>query len=78
MAKHYTFKINNENQKWDSQFITGADVRGIPPGIPSTMDLFLKRQGKPGILVLNDTKIDLEEPGIEKFYYQVADSTPGV
>jgi len=78
MAKKYPFKIDNETHFWESQFITGAEVRGIPPGIPSTMDLFLKRAGKPGVLVLNDDRIDLAEHGIEKFYYQVADSTPGV
>jgi hypothetical protein len=42
------------------------------------MDLFVKRQGKPGELVENDQKIDLGEPGIEKFYSQVANSTPGI
>lgn len=42
------------------------------------MDLFLKRQGKAGQLVGNGDKVDLDEPGIEKFYSQVADSSPGI
>lgn len=72
------FKIENEVYEWENQFITGAEVRSIPPGIPSNMDLFIKRPSKPGELVGNEDKIDLEESGIEKFYSQVADSSPGV
>ena len=71
------FKIENETHEWHEQFITGADIRGIPPGIPASMDLFQKRRGEPGSLVLNDQKIDLYDKGIEKFYSQVADSSPG-
>lgn len=73
----FKFKIENEVYEWENQFITGAGVRSIPPGIPSNMDLFIKRPNKPGELVGNEDKFDLEEPGIEKFYSQVADSSPG-
>lgn len=78
MSKKFKFKIENEIHDWDNQFITGEEVRAIPPGIPASMDLFVKRQGKPGELVENDQRIDLDEPGIEKFYSQVANSTPGI
>ncbi|SMO81647.1 multiubiquitin domain-containing protein [Fodinibius sediminis] len=73
----FQFKIENEPHKWDKQYITGKEVREIPPGIPDNMDLFLKRRGEPGELIEDDDKIDLDDPGIEKFYSQVADSTPG-
>ena len=73
----FKFKIENEMHDWPSQFITGAEVRGIPPGIPSNMDLFVKIKGKPGQLVANDQKIDLENQGLEKFYSQDSNSTPG-
>lgn len=77
MAKKYTFKIENQTHVWEDQFITGAQVRAIPPGIPENMDLFLKRKSSPGELVANEDKIDLSEKGIERFYSQQADSTPG-
>ncbi|OCW93953.1 hypothetical protein A9168_09570 [Macellibacteroides sp. HH-ZS] len=77
MSKTFKFKIENEKHEWDNQFISGAEVRAIPPGIPSNMDLFIKRHGRPGELVENDQQIDLDESGIEKFYSQVANSTPG-
>ena len=78
MSKKFKFKIENVTHEWDSQFITGAQVRTIPPGIPDNMDLFLKLKGKAGTLVKNEDSIDLsEERGIEKFYTQESKSTPG-
>ena len=77
MGSKFKFKIENDIHDWPEQIISGAEVRAIPPGIPDNMDLFLKRSGEPGQLVNNDDEIDLSEPGIEKFYSQVADSTPG-
>ncbi len=77
MSEKYKFKIENETHDWDKQFITGTEVRAIPPGIPANMDLFVKRPGKPGELVGNTDPIDLSPAGIEKFYSQVADSSPG-
>lgn len=79
MAKKFKFKIENEIHEWDNQFITGAEVRGIPPGIPENMDLFLKEKGKVGRLIKNDEQVDLsDEKGIEKFYVQESKSTPGI
>ena len=48
MSKKYHFKIENVPYVWENQFITGKEVRGIGPGIPDNMDLFLKVAGKPG------------------------------
>jgi hypothetical protein len=76
--KKFHFKIENEMHDWPNQFITGAEVRSVPPGIPVNMDLFIKHRGKPGVLVKNEDSFDLTDPGIEKFYSQVADSSPGV
>jgi hypothetical protein len=76
--KKFHFKIENEMHDWPNQFITGAEVRSVPPGIPANMDLFIKRRGNPGVLVKNEDSFDLDESGIEKFYSQVADSSPGV
>ncbi len=78
MAKKFKFKIENENHEWDNQFITGAEVRAVPPGIPESMDLYLKVGGTSGRLIGNGDSIDLDEPGIEKFYAQDASSEAGI
>lgn len=77
MAKKYKFKIENETHEWPTQFIKGSEVRGVPPGIPDSMDLYLKVAGTPGRIVGNDESINLDEPGIEKFYAQDASSEAG-
>ena len=77
MAQKYKFKIENETYEWESQFVTGEEIRSVGPGIPASMDLFMKVAGSPGALVANDQKIDLSEPGIEKFYSQDASSDAG-
>lgn len=71
------FKIENDVYEWASDCITGAEVRQLGPGIPESMDLFVKEPGKPGRLVENDEKVVLSGPGIEKFYSQNSASTPG-
>ncbi len=78
MAKKFKFKIENDVYDWDTQTITGAQVRTVGPGIPETMDLFIKKAGMPGRLVKNEDIIDLEEHGIEKFYTHDAKSDAGV
>lgn len=74
----FKFKVENETYEWPTQTITGADVRGVGPGIPENMDLFLKVQGAAGRLIANDETVDLGDPGIEKFYAQDASSEAGM
>ncbi|MFD1984539.1 hypothetical protein ACFSOZ_18335 [Mesorhizobium newzealandense] len=71
------FKIENEIYEWDNQTITGAEVRGVGPGIPDSMDLYMKMPGQPGWLVGRDESIHLRQSGIEKFYAQDASSEAG-
>lgn len=70
-------KVENDVYDWDSQFITGAQVRSLGPGIPESMDLFLKLKGKAGQLIKDTDTVDLGNPGIEKFYAQEASSEAG-
>jgi hypothetical protein len=78
MAKQWPLKVENVTYHWPQQFITGADIRQLGPGIPANMDLYLKRAGKPGVLIENDSApIDLDEKGLEKFYAQDSSSEAG-
>lgn len=73
----YKFKIEDEDYKWPTQFITSAEIRTLGPGIPDNMDLYLKVKGSPGRLVTREERIDLGQKGIEKFYAQDASSEAG-
>jgi len=77
MKPKFKFKIEHQTYEWENQFITGAEVRTVGPGIPNNMDLFLKEKGKAGRLIKDTDKVDLADPGNEKFYTQEATSTPG-
>lgn len=78
MAKQWPLKVENVPYHWPSQFVTGAEIRGLGPGIPANMDLYIKRAGKPGVLINdNDAPIDLDEKGLEKFYAQDSSSEAG-
>ena len=74
----FKFKVENDTYEWPTQIITGADVRGVGPGIPENMDLFLKVKGAVGRLIANDEQVDLGDQGIEKFYAQDASSEAGM
>lgn len=79
MSKKYKFKIENETYEWGDATITAAEVRGVGPGIPDSMDLFVKLSGKPARLVSDPGEVfDLSGPGIEKFFAQNSSSEAGV
>ncbi|QWV97278.1 multiubiquitin domain-containing protein [Geomonas nitrogeniifigens] len=77
MSKKYHFKIENVPYEWDREMITEQEIRAVGPGIPETMDLFVKVAGKPGRLVESGESFDLSDPGIEKFYSQESSSEAG-
>jgi hypothetical protein len=77
MSRQYPFKVENETYQWPKSIITGRDVRGVGPGIPAEMDLYLKEKEKPGRLIGLDDEVDLSKPGIERFYAQNASSEAG-
>ena len=70
IEKMFSLKIDNKHYEWNRQHINGAEVRGLG-NIPADKQIFLtiKGQGE-DMPVLDDTRIDLSLPGIERFYSQ--------
>ena len=77
MAHDNKLKVENVVYPWPHRYIKGSEVRGLGPGIPLGMDLYLKEKGKVGHLVQADEETDLDDPGIERFYAQNASSEAG-
>lgn len=74
----YKFKVRNQTFEWSSRFITGREVlesAGLVP--PTNYKLDLKMKGNVYREIRLDEKVDLAEPGIEKFTYISRDQTEG-
>ena len=67
--KKYKFFVDDQKYEVDKRTLSGAEIREIAK-IDPNYQLFLEEPGpdKPDRLIANDYSVDLEEPGIEKFY----------
>ena len=77
-CRAYRFKANGEPFTWEHRFISGRQVletAGLTP--PDHYTLRIKRAGQPPTKVALDHRIDLREPGIEKFKALPRDQTEG-
>ena len=74
----YKYKVRNQTFESSSRFITGREVlesAGLIP--PSNFKLDLKLKGNVYREIRLEEKVDLAEPGIEKFTYISRDQTEG-
>lgn len=76
--KNYKFKVRNETFETTNRFITGREVleaAGLVP--PERFKLDLKTHGNHYREIALDERVDLAEPGIEKFTYVTRDQFEG-
>lgn len=76
MAKKFKLKVDNETYEWDSETITGAQIRSLA-AVPDGVQVWRKNPGSPDTLVELTTVTQLSEPGIERFSLQEASSGAG-
>jgi hypothetical protein len=68
MQKDLHLMIDGKNYKWESQTITGSEIKQLG-GIEPTAELFLQAKGHhEDELIHDEQQVDLTNPGIEKFY----------
>jgi hypothetical protein len=67
--KEYKFFVNDVKYEVEKRTLSGAEIRVIA-NVDPNYQIFLEEPGpqKADRLIANDSSIDLEEPGIEKFY----------
>jgi hypothetical protein len=76
-AKTYKIMVDNKPCDWDSQFITGKDIKQLA-GVKIEYGVWLKIPGPdPDVEVRDDERIDLEGPGREKFFTGPKQTTEG-
>jgi Multiubiquitin len=68
-GKQYHIVVDSQKFDWGKRYISGAELRALA-GIASGVQVFLEEPGpeKADRPVPPETTIDLDEPGIEKFY----------
>jgi hypothetical protein len=66
--------IDRKMYKWDEQYITGAQIKGLA-GIPLTDQLFLSKKLQEDVLIGDADQVDLYIPGTEHFYSQAKADT---
>lgn len=67
--KQYKLFVDGRQYDWDKQYISGTELRALA-GIGSGVQVFLEEPGseKPDRVVPPDASINLDDPGVEKFY----------
>ena len=67
--KKYKLFVDGRQYDWDKQYISGTELRALA-GIASGVQVFLEEPGpdNPDRPVPPEVSINLDEPGVEKFY----------
>ena len=69
--------VDQKRYEWSEDCITGAQIKGLAGVDLNTFDAWQDVPGPEDILVENDGKIDLTNPGIEKFFTGKKTTTEG-
>ncbi len=67
--KKYKFFVDDQQYETEKRTLSGAELRAIASVDPN-FQIFLEEQGhdKPDRLIANDYSLNLDAPGVEKFY----------
>jgi hypothetical protein len=67
--KNYKFFVDGKQYEVEKKTVSGAEIRGIAD-IDPNYQLFLEDPGpeKPDRQIASDYSVDLDEPGVAKFY----------
>lgn len=68
--------IDNDRYDWDEDEINGAQLRELG-SVPDDAQIFQKIPGKPDKPIENDTVVNLQDPGPERFSTQPVGSQAG-
>ncbi|MBA4340089.1 MAG: hypothetical protein C0421_14755 [Hyphomonas sp.] len=73
----YRLVIDGERIEWGAQLITGLKLKQIAGVDPDKYALWREVRGSEDIELANEDIIDLSEPGLERFFTVIAQTTAG-
>lgn len=73
MVKEFKFFVNKEKLTSSSPFMTGLQIKGMAK-IPAEHELYQNVSGNQDKLILNESTVNLELPGVEHFYTKEPES----
>lgn len=76
-AKHYRIKIDKEIKVVDTPTITGREILALVNKTPEGYKLYQHFHGRQPVPIAPDQKVDLREPGVERFTTMAKDHTEG-
>jgi hypothetical protein len=75
--KPFKILVDHKPHDWPEPFITGAQIKRLAGVDQATFDAWLDVPGPEDVLVGDNDKIDLREPGREKFFTGKKTTTEG-
>lgn len=75
--KSFHIIVDQKPHNWPEQFITGLEIKNLAGVDPSTYDAWQDVPGPEDILLGNNDRADLSEPGTERFFTGKKTTTEG-
>jgi hypothetical protein len=75
--KPFKILVDHKPHDWPESFITGAEIKRLAGVDQATFDAWLDVPGPEDVLVGDNDKIDLRDPGREKFFTGKKTTTEG-
>lgn len=78
-GRNGTFQIivDQKPHKWNEPFITGLQIKNLAGVDPATYDAWQDVRGPEDVLLSDASKVDLRNPGAERFFTGKKTTTEG-
>ena len=75
--KPFHILVDQKPDKWDEPFITGLQIKTLAGVDPATYDAWQDVPGPEDVLLSDSSKVDLRNPGAERFFTGKKTTTEG-
>ncbi len=75
--KKFEIFVDQKKHEWPNQFISGLEIKRLAGVDPATYDAWQDVRGPEDLLIDDNTKVDLSQPGVERFFTGKKTTTEG-